>query len=99
METVMTNHRERKLIRQTLFNGRRAYERRLCRALQAWPSADALAAEMSEQGIERAISTWIRYRSGKQMPPAWLCEILMQRSIIQTRAQIKALEQRLEAIT
>ena len=55
------------------------YKRRLVRALQAWPSADALAADMFESGIDRNISTWIRYRNGKRMPPPWLCEFLLRK--------------------
>ena len=74
------------------------YKRRFVRAMQAWPSADALAADMAEAGINRNISTWIRYRNGNRTPPPWLCELLLTRSIEQTKQQISALEMRLEAI-
>lgn len=80
------------------FSSEARYKRRLTRALQAWPSADALAADMAEEGVERDVSTWIRYRSGSRMPPAWLCERLFEKSVEQTRNQIRALQQRLKVI-
>ena len=74
------------------------YKRRLCRALQAWPSGEALAIDLSEMGIERSTRICNAYRAGTSMPPAWLCERLLTMSIITTRQQIRALEQRLEEL-
>jgi len=81
-----------------LFSREARSKRRLGRALQAWPSADALAFDLSEQGIERDISTLNRYRAGQTTPPAWLYELLMEMAVAQTRNQITALQARLKEI-
>lgn len=98
MSETMKKTVRHKIMPDHPFTAERRYKRRLGRALQAWPSADALAYDMSLEGVERDISTWIRYRAGTRTPPAWLCELLFKKSIEQTRQQIRALEQRLEAI-
>ena len=76
------------------------YKRRFRRALQAWNDAGALAADLAEQeNIIRDERTCQRWRSGASMPrEQWLCDKLLAMSIEQTRNQIRALEQRLEAI-
>ena len=86
--------------RPNYFSREASYKRRLVRALTAWPTAEALAIDMAlrEEPIERDERTWARYRSGQTTPEPWLCEILFEMSVEQTRQQIRALEQRLEAI-
>jgi monoamine oxidase len=73
-------------------------KRRFRRALQAWPSAEALQIDLEEREIYRDISTCVRWRSGSRPRQHWLHELLLEMAVEQTRQQIRALEQRLEAI-
>lgn len=100
---MMMSRQSVSLNRQRFFNPvsyEARYKRRFYRALQAWNDADSLAADLAEKhNIIRDERTCQRWRAGSNMPrEQWLCDLLMEMAVEQTRHQIRALEQRLTAI-
>lgn len=74
-------------------------QRKLARACAAaWPSGDAMAFDLAEQGIEVTPRTCNRWRSGQTNPSDAVGQVIRRLIIKQSEQQIEAARARIAAL-